>query len=98
MKSAIKSSQVVEALEWHYSMLKILTRYHIKKASLGIQTDIRALESTLIVHSRVNVVAIMKSLMLYKDSTMMVIESSMCSKRKVINATKSTEIFLRDTS
>jgi hypothetical protein len=79
-------------------MLKILTRYHIKKASLGIQTDIRALESTLIVHSRVNVVAIMKSLMLYKDSTMMVIESSMCSKRKVINATKSTEIFLRDTS
>lgn len=75
-----------------YSTSKTLTRYHIKRASLGILTDMRDLECTSIVLLRVKEEATMRSPMLFKDSIMMVKESSMFSKKRAISATKSLEI------
>jgi hypothetical protein len=46
--------------DWLYSMSKILTRYHIKRASLATLTDMRDSVYTLIVQSRVAEVVKMK--------------------------------------
>lgn len=88
----IRSNLVVEEQDLVYSMSKILTRYHIKRANLGTQTDMKDSVYTLIVQSRVIEGIKMKSQTQFKDSIMMAKDLSTSFKKKVTNATKSLEI------